>query len=211
MTADAATFRRQDMAKGALFDSGLGCCSCLFFPLSWKVVTQRRCGGSHSDSALQTVCSPSRTVSAGREAAIWLRVAPSKRFGAPWCRTIDNRAELRDAILNGFEDANGAVQALGIGAATTLAVVEVKENIVRPYHVGDSMILVVGQRGKIKLQSVPHSPVGYGVESGLLDEKEAMYHEERHLVSNVVGSPDMRIESGLDTGAGSERHVAHCQ
>ena len=38
--------------------------------------------------------------------------------------------------------------------------------------------------------------IGYGVESGLLDEKEAMYHEERHIVSNVIGSPDMRIEIG---------------
>jgi serine/threonine protein phosphatase PrpC len=58
------------------------------------------------------------------------------------------------------------------------------------------MMLVVGQRGKIKLQSVPHSPVGYGVESGFLDETEAMFHEERHIVSNVVGTPDMRIEVG---------------
>ena len=67
---------------------------------------------------------------------------------------------------------------------------------VRPYHVGDSMILVVGGRGKVKLQNIPHSPVGYGVEAGLLDEAEAMHHDQRHLVSNVVGSPDMRIEIG---------------
>jgi len=58
------------------------------------------------------------------------------------------------------------------------------------------MILVTGQRGKIKLQSVPHSPVGYAVEAGMLDENEAVHHEERHLVSNVVGSTDMRIEIG---------------
>jgi len=62
--------------------------------------------------------------------------------------------------------------------------------------VGDSMILVVGQRGKIKLQTVSHSPVGYAVESGLLDEAEAMHHEDRHLVSNMLGMTDMRIEVG---------------
>ncbi|MFQ5790919.1 MAG: PP2C family protein-serine/threonine phosphatase, partial [Acidobacteriota bacterium] len=45
-------------------------------------------------------------------------------------------------------------------------------------------------------QSIPHSPVGYGVESGFLDEKEAMYHQERHVVSNVIGAPGMRIEVG---------------
>jgi serine/threonine protein phosphatase PrpC len=58
------------------------------------------------------------------------------------------------------------------------------------------MILVVGQRGKIKLQTVCHSPVGFAVESGYLDEREAMHHEDRHLVSNFVGSPEMRIEIG---------------
>ena len=104
--------------------------------------------------------------------------------------------ELRTAILNGFEQANRDVQTLGGGAATTLAVVEIHDGAVRPYHVGDSAILVTGQRGRVKLQTVCHSPVGYAVEAGMLDELEAMYHEERHVVSNVIGRPDMRIEIG---------------
>lgn len=109
---------------------------------------------------------------------------------------LEDDAMLRTAVLNGVEQANSAVHALGIGTATTLAVVEVQGQTVRPYHVGDSMILVVGQRGKIKLQTTSHSPVGYGVEAGLLDEREAMHHEDRHLVSNVIGDPDMKIEIG---------------
>ncbi|MDX1764942.1 MAG: protein phosphatase 2C domain-containing protein [bacterium] len=103
---------------------------------------------------------------------------------------------LRDAILNGIEKANEQVSALGVGAGTTLAAVEVQGRTIRPYHVGDSMILVVGQRGKIKFQTVSHSPVGYAVEAGYLDENEAMEHRERHLVSNMLGSPDMRIDVG---------------
>lgn len=103
---------------------------------------------------------------------------------------------LRTGILNGFEAANAAVRDLGVGAATTLAVVEVQGRIVRPYHVGDSEILVVGQRGRVKLQTVSHSPVGFAVEAGLLDHSDAMHHEDRHLVSNVVGMADMRIEIG---------------
>lgn len=103
---------------------------------------------------------------------------------------------LRGAILNGFENANRAVAALGVGAGTTLAVAEIQGRTVRSYHAGDSMTLVVGQRGKIKLQTISHSPVGYAVESGLLDEAAAMHHEDRHVVSNMVGSPDMRIELG---------------
>ncbi len=103
---------------------------------------------------------------------------------------------LRAAILNGFEDANRAVTDLGIGAATTMVVAEIQGATVRPYHAGDSMILVAGQRGKVKLQTVSHSPVGYAVESGLLDEADAMHHDERHVVSNMLGSPNMRIEVG---------------
>lgn len=104
--------------------------------------------------------------------------------------------QLRSGILNGFESANQAVLDLGVGAATTLTVAEVDGVTARHYHVGDSLILLTGQRGRIKMQSIPHSPVGYGVESGLLDETEAMYHEERHVISNVIGSADMRIEVG---------------
>jgi serine/threonine protein phosphatase PrpC len=103
---------------------------------------------------------------------------------------------LRAAILDGIENANRAVSQLGIGAATTLAIAEIRGRSVRTYHVGDSMILVVGQRGKIKLHTISHSPVGYALESGLLDETEAMHHADRHLVSNVVGTPEMRIEVG---------------
>jgi len=102
----------------------------------------------------------------------------------------------RAAILDGIEAANRAVSEIGVGAATTLAVVEIQDDTLRPYHVGDSMILLVGQRGKIKLQTVSHSPVGYAVEAGFLDEAEAMYHDERHFVSNMIGSTDMHITIG---------------
>lgn len=103
---------------------------------------------------------------------------------------------LREAILDGIEKANQAVSALGVGAATTLALIEIQGQMIRPYHVGDSMILVTGQRGRMKLQTISHSPVGYAVESGFLDAEEAMHHEERHLISNMLGTPDMRIEIG---------------
>lgn len=103
---------------------------------------------------------------------------------------------LRDAILTGIENANRAVLDLALGAVTTLVVAEIQDHTIRTYHVGDSVILVMGQRGKIKLQTVSHSPVGYAVEAGVMDEGEAMHHEERHLVSNMIGTPDMRVEMG---------------
>jgi serine/threonine protein phosphatase PrpC len=105
-------------------------------------------------------------------------------------------ANLRALVLNGFEKANDRLLELGVGSGTTLAVVELDGRVARPYHAGDSVILIVGQRGKVKLQTVAHSPVGYAVEAGLLDAEEAIHHEDRHIVSNIVGSPEMRIEIG---------------
>ena len=108
----------------------------------------------------------------------------------------DGVETLRSRILDGIERANQAILELGVGAATTLAVVEIQDNVLRPYHVGDSTILVVGQRGKVKLVTVNHSPVGYQVEAGVLNPQEALHHEDLALVSNLVGQADMRIEVG---------------
>lgn len=109
---------------------------------------------------------------------------------------LKNGRELRYGIMNGFEAANEEVLALGVGAATTLTVVEIDGASVRPFHVGDSFMLVTGQRGKIKSQTIPHSPIGYAVESGLLAEEDAIHHEERHVISNVIGSTEMHIDVG---------------
>jgi len=104
--------------------------------------------------------------------------------------------QLRFAILNGIEKANQAVLDLGSGAGTTICVAEIQDSSIRVYHVGDSGILLIGQRGKLKLQTMAHSPIGYAVEAGLMNESDAMHHAERHLISNVIGSEEMRIEIG---------------
>ena len=103
---------------------------------------------------------------------------------------------LRTAILDGIEQANRSILDLSIGAATTLSVIEVQDQVARGYQVGDSTSLILGQRGTIKWKSTSHSPVGYAIEAGMLNESEAMYHEQRHVVSNLVGSRNMHIEIG---------------
>ncbi len=103
---------------------------------------------------------------------------------------------LRATILDALEEANAEVMGLNLGAATTLVVAEIVEGELRSYHVGDSEILGIGQRGRIKLQITPHSPTGFAVEAGILDADEALTHAERHIISNVIGAEDMRIEVG---------------
>ena len=103
---------------------------------------------------------------------------------------------LRTAILDGIEAANQAVLDLANGSATTMTVVTVEGRIARTYQVGDSEALILGQRGVIRSQTTAHSPTGFAVEAGFLDEKEALLHEERHLVSNFIGTSDMSIDVG---------------
>ncbi len=105
---------------------------------------------------------------------------------------------LRTTILNGIEAANQAVLSLANGSATTMTVVTIEGLLARTYQVGDSEAMVVGQRGKLKLQTMPHSPTGFAVEAGFLDERAALHHEERHLVSNFIGTSDMRIDMGAE-------------
>lgn len=103
---------------------------------------------------------------------------------------------LRNAILNGIEAANLAVLELGNGSATTLTVVTIEGLTARAYQVGDSQAIIVGQRGRVKLQTPVHSPTGLAVEAGFLDQRDALHHAERHLVSNFLGTSEMRISVG---------------
>lgn len=102
----------------------------------------------------------------------------------------------RELILNSIEQANNAILEQKNNSATTLVVAEIQGRTLRTYHAGDSMIMLMGNRGKIKYSAIPHSPTGYALISGMIDESEAMLHEERHFISNFIGSQDMRVEVG---------------
>jgi serine/threonine protein phosphatase PrpC len=101
--------------------------------------------------------------------------------------------DLRDPIMSAIEQANARLLAHNPSPATTLVVATILRGQLRCYTVGDSELMVVGQRGKLKLRTIPHSPIGYARESGLLDETSALLHDERHLLSNVIGMPGMHV------------------
>ena len=110
--------------------------------------------------------------------------------------SCDKTMLLRTAILNGIEAANAAVRDLGNGSATTLTVMSIEGLTARAYQIGDSEAMVVSQRGRLRLQTPVHSPTGLAVEAGFLDQREALHHEDRHLVSNFIGTAEMRIDVG---------------
>ncbi len=108
----------------------------------------------------------------------------------------DGADRLRPVILDAMEAANDSVLGIGHGAATTFVIAEIVSRQLRSYHVGDSELVTVGQRGRVKVRVIPHSPTGFAVEAGLMDEDEAVQHDQRHILFNVIGAQDMRVEIG---------------
>jgi len=102
--------------------------------------------------------------------------------------------DLLAPILRGIEEAQGRIQSIGTGAGTTLVVAELNGQWLRTYNVGDSGALLTGQRGRIGLQTLMHSPTGYAVQAGIMEESAALRHDDRHVVSNLLGTPDMHVE-----------------
>jgi len=103
---------------------------------------------------------------------------------------------MRSRIVDAFESANRQIIDWGIGAGSTIVAAEVLNNVVRIIHVGDSTGLLCSNRGRIKYQTVAHSPVAQAVELGILDEQSALLHEGRNIIDNHVGDAAMRIEVG---------------
>ena len=99
-------------------------------------------------------------------------------------------------LISALEAAHQEIRARGTGSASTIAIAHINREGFRSAHVGDSVVMVCGQRGRLKFETIAHSPVGYAFEAGVLSEDEAFAHEERHIVSNIVGGQDMHITLG---------------
>ncbi len=63
-------------------------------------------------------------------------------LGGALFRAVRRGGEVRHGILDGFEEANRALLADGGCGATTLVVAEIAGNTIRPYHAGDSGLLL---------------------------------------------------------------------
>jgi len=144
------------------------------------------------DAAVLVVADGAGGLPAGRRASQTAVAALNQSLLVAASRTM----LLRTAILDGIDSANEAVLNLANGSATTMTVVTIEGPIARMYQIGDSEALITGQRGIVRAQTMAHSPTGFAVEAGFLDERDALHHEERHLVSNFIGTSDMRIDVG---------------
>jgi PPM family protein phosphatase len=112
-------------------------------------------------------------------------------------RSLSNiKSSVREAILDGLDEANKQLVDFKTGSGTTVSIAEINGNKLRTYHAGDSLILLSTGHGKAKYQALSHSPISYALACGAIDAERAMSHPERNLISNFVGCHDMQINIG---------------
>jgi serine/threonine protein phosphatase PrpC len=122
----------------------------------------------------------------------------------------DNHDQLiRASVLNALETANKTIIETKSGAGATACVVTIEKNIFRPFHVGDSIIAVIGQKGKLVYRNIEHSPIGYALRSELVDEKE-IANAASNEVFNLVGNAEMHIELGPEIELKSNDTIFIC-
>ena len=83
---------------------------------------------------------------------------------------------------------------LDSGGGTTVSILAIHGSDAVSYHVGDSTLLIVGESGQVKLETIPHSTVGRALANREIDEKTAMHHPMRHIVHNMIGMRDGQKE-----------------
>lgn len=93
-----------------------------------------------------------------------------------------------------IENANDAVISLKAGAHCTLAMCSIGQGSFRSFSVGDSEILYLNSNGDALYSNVPHSTVGYKVESGVIDQESSLDDPDRNIVTNMLGDKSVRIE-----------------
>jgi serine/threonine protein phosphatase PrpC len=103
---------------------------------------------------------------------------------------------LREVFLDAIELADSRVKDLRVGAGATLTGAIIQNGYAQFFNCGDSASLLMGSRGKLKYRNIEHSPLGYGLESGLIPDEssEEVDLVEDNIVSNGIGFQTVRIE-----------------
>ena len=103
---------------------------------------------------------------------------------------------LRTRIVDSLESANREILSWGVGAATTVVIAEYLDGQVRTFHAGDSTAMICSSHGNLKFNTIAHAPVAMAVEIGMMNEQQALIHEDRNLISNCLGIDPMKIDLG---------------
>lgn len=103
---------------------------------------------------------------------------------------IDNQA-----VFQKIEIANQKILDMKAGSRATLALAQIKNDVVTFHSVGDSEIVYWNAQGRMLYSSVPHSPAGFKVEAGVTTQSESLTDPDRHIVMSLMGDEFVQIQS----------------
>ncbi|MCB0414923.1 MAG: protein serine/threonine phosphatase 2C family protein [Bdellovibrionales bacterium] len=99
-----------------------------------------------------------------------------------------------EKVLDRIENAHNQIKDLKSRSGSTAVVAIVEYDKVRFINVGDSTGYIFSSQKNLKFKTIEQSPTGFAVEAGILEEEEAMIHEESHYLLNSLGFDPLRIE-----------------
>ena len=108
----------------------------------------------------------------------------------------NNNKTAREVVIDSIFKANRRILNKKNGSGSTVAIVLFENNKVQPIYVGDSVIIITGQRGRIKYINFPHSPIGFLYRGGIGVSNPKQLAQFSHVVSNLLGTQEMFIELG---------------
>lgn len=97
--------------------------------------------------------------------------------------------------INDLESINDNILDMKVGAKCTLSAVQICENYVNAFSIGDSEIMILDTKGNIIYENIPDSISSYRVEAGIIEQEESLDDPDRHIVTNFLGDKIFRFES----------------
>lgn len=122
----------------------------------------------------------------------------------------NNGTTPREIVIDSIFKANKKILNKKNGSGSTVAIALIENNKVQPIYVGDSVIIVTGQRGRIKYINFPHSPIGFLYRGGIGVSNPKQLAQFSHVVSNLLGTQEMFIELGSSISLSKHDTVLVC-
>ncbi len=153
--------------------------------------SQRNAGGLNSrvfedDEQIYAVCDGMGGEEGGEDASITAVRAIAQY--AKNERHTDSSQQIKDYLQNISDTIENNARAKGFHSGTTIAMVMIKDDMLRTVHVGDSRVYCM-ENGKLSRMTVDHSEIQRMFAMGLIKAEEMETHAKRHVISQFLGMP----------------------
>ncbi len=102
------------------------------------------------------------------------------------------------SIIHAIEAASEYIRTNISSSRSTVALALIDQQKIRVIHVGDSKLLLIGGRGKLKYETVGHNLYELSVDAGLMEYVDDSVEVPGHIVTNFIGDRQFRMEVSIN-------------